>query len=650
MTDGDESSQSSFYVFHVAFVAAIGGFLFGFDLGMIGAANVYLRDQFHLNDSQLGLATGSAVLGCMFGPFLGAWLCDAIGRKTTMIAASFLLAVSAVVTAMPDMLPGMSDQSTMVVFNVFRVVGGLGVGLCSIASPMFIAEVAPPAKRGRLGLMYQLAIVVGHIVAPAIGYVVVITLPQTDGVAEIAWQQPWRWMFASETVCVLLFVIFVFSLPRSPRWLAYKGRYDDALTVLTKIDGPDYAKQEIEEIKASLDQETGGWSDLFAPGMRYALLIGILLALFNNWTGWSVIGGYIPMLFEMSGLEDRAQAILQFAVTYGFMGLMTLVSLLLMDRVGRRPLWLFASLLMAAITLATGLVFHCQLTGIVVLIVIILCTVPHGIALGGIPWLMMSELFPTRLRAKAVSITTTFLWLTIFSGAYLFPTLTRYSERTFRTARGARMAGTTIGFRDSNLDTLVSPNQRFLSAGFRPGQKVTVSGAANAVNNRTFTIERVTEGMIVLSKGDPVSAETCTKPVTITADDGISLTTTKITFDDSDLDVITDSGNGFRKAGFKRKDRIAVSGASRAVNNNVFTVHSVAEGVMLIESNNVLVDESAGTPVSIHVGSLGGAFWLFTTVCILAFLFGLQMMPETKGRTLEDIAESWKKSREGVLK
>jgi sugar porter (SP) family MFS transporter len=473
VSDTETSGRSPAYIFLVAFVAAIGGFLFGFDLGMIGAANVYLKDQFHLNDAQLGLATTSAVLGCMFGPFLGAWLCDAIGRKTTMLVASFLLAVSAVVTAVPDMLPGTSGQSAMVVFNVFRIVGGLGVGLCSIASPMFIAEVAPPEKRGRLGLMYQLAIVVGHIVAPAIGYLVVISLPRTEGVAEIVWQQPWRWMFASETVCVLLFVMFVFALPRSPRWLAQKARDDDALAVLARIGGPEYAKQELEEIRGSLDQEVGGWGELFAPGMRYALLIGVLLALFNNWTGWSVIGGYIPMLFEMSGLEDRAQAILQFAVTYGFMGLMTLVSLLLMDRVGRRPLWLFASLLMAAITFATGMVFHYELTGIVVLIVIILCTVPHGIALGGIPWLMMSELFPTRIRAKAVSITTTFLWATIFSGGYIFPTLTTASEEL--------------------------------------------------------------------------------------------------------------------------------------------------------------------------VGSVGGAFWLFTGICILSFLFGLRMMPETKGRTLEEIAQSWKK-------
>ena len=162
-------------------------------------------------------------------------MCDAIGRKRTMIVAAFLLALSAIVTATPEMLSGSSDRSIMTVFNIFRAIGGLGVGLCSIASPMYIAEVAPPKKRGRLGLMYQLAIVCGHIVAPAIGYLVVISLPQSDGVAEIAWQQPWRWMFASETVCVLVFVSFVFSLPRSPRWLAEEGRHEEALKVLSQV-------------------------------------------------------------------------------------------------------------------------------------------------------------------------------------------------------------------------------------------------------------------------------------------------------------------------------------------------------------------------------------------------------------------------------
>jgi SP family arabinose:H+ symporter-like MFS transporter len=170
------------------------------------------------------------------------------------------------------------------------------------------------------------------------------------------------------------------------------------------------------------------------PGMRYALLIGVLLALFNNWTGWSVMGGYIPMLFEMSGLKDRSMAILQFAVTYGFMGVITLGACWLVDRVGRRPLWMFGAGLMALVTALTGAVFHFQLSGFIVLVVITLCTIPHGLALGPLPWLMMSEIFPTRLRAKAVALTTAFLWITIFSGAQLFPLITEYTTKTFGSA------------------------------------------------------------------------------------------------------------------------------------------------------------------------------------------------------------------------
>ena len=308
MSDSQESGRSSMYVFHVAFVAAIGGFLFGFDLGMIGAANVYLRDQFQLNDAQLGLATGSAVLGCMFGPFLGAWLCDAIGRKTTMIVASFLLAVSAVVTAVPDILPGMSDQSTMVVFNVFRVVGGVGRGtvldrLSHVHRRGGSARETRPSgtdvstgdRRGTHRRAGDRLPGRDHAAADrrrgrdCLATAVAMDVRIRDGLCAV--------------VCHLRI------LPcRAVRvgWPT-KAAYDDALAVLTRIDGPDYAKREIEEIRASLDQETGGWGELFAPGMRYALLIGILLALFNNWTGWSVIGGYIPMLFEMSGLEDRAR-------------------------------------------------------------------------------------------------------------------------------------------------------------------------------------------------------------------------------------------------------------------------------------------------------------------------------------------------------
>ena len=410
-TQGLGKLPQRLYPFVISFVAAVGGFLFGYDLALIATANPFLKEQFHLSDVQLGFATASAGLGCVFGPFLGGWLCDAIGRKRTLIAASLLLAVSAIMTAIPE---------DIITFNIFRLIGGVGVGLCSVASPMYIAEIAPPRKRGRLGLMYQLAIVVGHVIAPFIAYVLVKSLPDTLS---------WRWMFASEVPFVILFVIFLFSLPLSPRWLAERGRFDEALDVLTKVEGPEYARQELQEIKDSLAQETGGFSELFSPGLRYALLVGLGLAVFNHWTGWSVFAGYIPLLFEMSGLEDRSVAILRFTLTYFFMGLMTLVALWLVDRVGRRPLWLFASALMAIVTALTGAVFYYHLSGFVVFLLIMLCTIPHGVALGPLPWLMMSEIFPTRIRAKAVAVTTTFLWVTFYTGAQLFPVLTTHSEK-----------------------------------------------------------------------------------------------------------------------------------------------------------------------------------------------------------------------------
>ena len=407
------------YVFGLAFVAAVGGFLFGYDLSLIGAANVFLKDQFHLSEEVLGFTTASAALGCVFGPFLGAWLCDVIGRERTMIVASLLLAAGAIMTALAQ---------TIILFNVFRIIGGVGVGLCSVASPMYIAEIAPAKMRGRLGIMYQLAIVVGSTAAPLVAYVLVRVFPDTVS---------WRWMFGSQMVVVLLFASLLFRLPHSPRWLARQGRFEESRQVLAKVHGPESAEGELVEIRQSLAEEVGGLRELFQPGLRYALIIGLLLAFFNNWTGWSAMGGYIPMLFELAGVGQRHVAILQFSFTYLAMALMTLGSMWLIDRVGRRPLWMVASILMAAITLVTGLVFHFQVRGPLVLLVLVLCTVPHGLALGGLPWLMMSELFPNRIRAQAVAVTTTFLWMVIYTCAQFFPMLIGWSQRHLGSPAGA---------------------------------------------------------------------------------------------------------------------------------------------------------------------------------------------------------------------
>ena len=241
--------------------------------------------------------------------------------------------------------------------------------------------------------MYQLAIVIGSMAAPLVSYLIVNWAPAATA---------WRWMFASELLPVAVFLVLLLFLPQSPRWLAGRGRMDEALDVLVRVDGPEFARTEMQQIQAALQEESGGFADLFAPGVRYALLIGLLLAFFNNWTGWSVMGGYIPMLFEASGMQDRAMVFLQYAVTYGFMGAVTVLACWTVDRWGRRPLWLIASALMILVTALTGAVFHFHLSGWPVLVVILLCTVPHGLALGPLPWLMMSEIFPIRLRGRGV--------------------------------------------------------------------------------------------------------------------------------------------------------------------------------------------------------------------------------------------------------
>ena len=421
--------QRSFYIAVTVITAAIAGFLFGYDGAIMGAAIPFMADQFHLTPTMRGFVMTNGAIGCLFGPFVGGWLCDKIGREKTLIVCASLLGVGALMTSIATNVrfPGGVTISTLSIFNTFRIVGGFAIGLGSIASPMYIAEVSPPRIRGKLGVTYQLALVIGSAMAPLVAYPISLYFP-----AETSW----RWMFASQLVVVAVLFIFLFMLAPSPRWLAEKGRFKEALDVLRKIHEPALADRELVEIKAAVNEEQGGWGELLIPGVRYALVIGCLLAFFNNWTGWSAMGGYITLLVELSGVTSHSTAILQFAFTYASMAVVTAISLFLVDRVGRRPLWIFASILMALVTFAAGVVFNFHLHGWIVLLVLCLCTVPHGIALGGLPWLMMSELFPNRVRAKAVALTTTFLWLVIYSCGQLFPIFLKVSTDHIGSAAG----------------------------------------------------------------------------------------------------------------------------------------------------------------------------------------------------------------------
>jgi MFS transporter, SP family, arabinose:H+ symporter len=242
-------------------------------------------------------------------------------------------------------------------------------------------------------------------------------------------------MFGSELIFVAIFAVLLFLVPESPRWLAEKGRIDAAKAIFTRIDGPEFAQVEMVEIEKSLAAEAGTFSELFTPGLRIALLVGLCLALFNNFTGWSAMSGYLTHLFEIGGLP-RADAIWQYVLAYSFMGVMTLVACGLVDRLGRRPLWLVSSAIMIGANVFLGLVFHLGLKGPVVLVGVFLCAIPHSFALGPLPWLMMSEIFPTRIRARAVAITTTFIWVIGFLAVYCFPIIAAYSKDAIGSVAG----------------------------------------------------------------------------------------------------------------------------------------------------------------------------------------------------------------------
>lgn len=416
-----EARTRSFYILATALAAAIGAFFIGYDGSIGNAALPYLIRQFDLTGVWQGTFQSSGLIGLVAGPFLGGWICDRYGREKAMLLGAIIMTASALAQSLAP---------TLWFFILTRLGTGLAGGLIAIASPMYIAEVAPPAIRGKIGLCYQLAIVVGSTVAPFCALPFSwMAEPSGGHAAAISSELCWRLMLASQLVIAPVLIYFLFQLPPSPRWLADKGRFDEALGVLKKVHEPHLAERELTEIRGAVKTEEGGWGELMLPGVRAALLIGACLAFFNNWTGWSAMGSYITVLVKASGVATDSQAIYEYAITYLVMSIVTVISMFFVDKVGRRPLWNFASVLMALATCATGFVFYFHVSGLLVLAVLCACTVPHGIALGGLPWLMMSEIYPNRIRAKAVALNTSFLFFVILTCNFFFPIFTDLSQK-----------------------------------------------------------------------------------------------------------------------------------------------------------------------------------------------------------------------------
>ena len=396
------------YILLISLVAAFGGFLFGYDTAVVSGAIGFLTKQFNLSPELTGWAASSLLVGCMAGALLGGPIGDRFGRKPSLIFCAALFAVSSLASALPNALGP---------FAWARFAGGVAIGAASMLSPLYIAEIAPEKIRGTLVALYQLAIVAGILV------VFFVNL-QIQRLGDEAWnlRVGWRWMFASLALPSVLFGVCMALVPESPRWLMKTGRRDEARRVLERVGGPDSAEREINQIEAALNEEQGRWSELFTTGYRRALMIGIMLAVFGQFSGINAIMYYAPEIFKAAGAgSDSAfsQTVIVGAVNLAF----TFVAIWLVDRAGRKPLLIVGTLAQAVALVAVGLMFHSGRSGAGVLVCILGFVAAFAIAMGPIPWIVNSEIFPTKLRGRAMSVAIFCLWLADWVVTQTFPML-----------------------------------------------------------------------------------------------------------------------------------------------------------------------------------------------------------------------------------
>ena len=403
-------SWPSRYLYLAAAVAAIGGLLFGFDTAVINGAIVFLRRQFALTDSQTEIGASSLLLGCVFGASLAALTSDRFGRKKLLLWAAALFTVSSIATALPR---------DFTEFVVARLVGGIAIGIASTLSPLYIAEISPARSRGLLVSVNQLAIVSGILLSYGVNF----------GLAGSG-SANWRWMFASAAVPSAFFLLALLFVSESPRWLVQGGREAEAEQVLSRIEGPAYARAEITAIRAALTEESGHLMD---PTFRKPLVIAVLIALFSQFTGINTIIYYGSLVFLEHVPHQTASTALWANVMIGAINFgATVIGMNLIDRVGRKPLMIGAFGGMAISLMGVSAAIRFQASARLVECFVLTYVACFAIGIGTGTWVLMAEICPTRIRGRAMSIATVFLWC-----GTLLVTLTFLSLVRILTAPGA---------------------------------------------------------------------------------------------------------------------------------------------------------------------------------------------------------------------
>jgi SP family arabinose:H+ symporter-like MFS transporter len=400
-----------------ASVSALGGLLFGYDNIVISGAIHYLSLCFNLDAAGVGWAAGCALIGCTVGAAGAGAVVDRIGLKKGLALCAACFALSSL---------GMWFAASLNQFVIWRLIGGLGIGAASIIAPMYIAEIAPARLRGRLVTLYQLGIVLGILAAVFVNMLI-------QRLGDEAWNTSigWRWMFLAGIVPALLFGMTIIPAVESPRWLMKMGRHADALSVLSKIDDKATAASEAAQIQDSLALEKGHISELFTT-FRRPLLIGIMLAGFSQLSGITPLFSFLPEIFRSAGTATSDaffQSVLVSLVNLVF----TLFALWLVDLSGRKKLILAGTLLQSMSFALVGWFYHVHGSGLAVLIFVMTFVAGHAFGNGVACWVIISEIYPTKVRGRAMSIATTALWVVGYLGNQSFPLMQKHlgSDGTF---------------------------------------------------------------------------------------------------------------------------------------------------------------------------------------------------------------------------
>lgn len=423
------SNKNKLNLFGIVLVAVIGGLLFGYDTAVIAGAEdglqrFFASGDFGYNDFWHGFTSSSALIGCIIGAFLSGLLSSRLGRKKSLFIAGILFFISALGSFAPEsgILPkGEPTMTLLIVFNIYRIIGGIGVGLASAICPMYIAEIAPADRRGALVSWNQFAIIFGQLVVYFVTFLI-IRAHINDPAIE-AWKEAtgWRVMFVSECVPAGLFSLLILLVPESPRFLALQGRDEEALKVLCKLHRPERAIEIVQDIHATATEKrepllTFGWVVIF---------IGIMLSVFQQIVGINAVLYFAPRIFESMGVGDE----MVFTVIMGVVNIsFTLLAIFTVEKLGRKPLLIAGSLLMAVGAMGVALPNMVSMPSWVSVLSIMVYSAAFMFSWGPICWVYMSELFPNTIRSQAVAIAVAFQWISNFVVSSTFVPLYNYNH------------------------------------------------------------------------------------------------------------------------------------------------------------------------------------------------------------------------------